>query len=750
LASTALINARFAWRQWRLFNEAARSEALKALVAGAAGGPPRLPTQQQLASLQGAAQAALDCALRATRRAAFVSEAADAAAAQAFFIAESTHAAADARARGVFCAWARWAKLSAEGRFALVVGETAAVDDGRGFKFARDLNTALRHDTLSGLKPRFVAPYDTKRMALIARNCRLRKYCGAWKMIAKRWAAAKAWRRKKVSTFLVILMRKWCRLASFLQASRREAARRRKAHSDYMLSQPLKAWYVWVRLRLEARIDADRIVAAYRRIKKRHLLAALLRAWRHSAELQRLEARYTRRQLMGALTEQKQHIGRLERLVEEHDSARTELEAAADAQKQRAMKIAKLATFRDDDVRACEAKIKSAESDVELAQMLLRATMDDRASISDHILKAQPGFGFVDRGLADLAESRAKRAADGTAAAQPSPLDAFVAMGDSENVGNGGGFSLAATIARDEPAVTAKAVDLHVPEGLKLLSHPSYVGGLMLCTAADAVDDEAPAGTPSGDASAPDDASASTPRAAAPSSAPADASTPLRPEAPADPTAPADLNKWAFVVRLDWAIQAHGGGVLRFRELADDNGLPLCYGDISASPGASVRSLQDGVSVDDTVLLQDVNDVEVNDSIVKLVLAFTEMHAVYDFLRMGDSSILPTRLQADWADYTAAASKASKRSWPTLTATSPATERQMHWADVRNALGARMPPKAGQTDLAKYFDASRQRYENTFLALFKDTRPSNERPNVYSHQPVQDDFAPKEKDYWDA
>jgi hypothetical protein len=164
--------------------------------------------------------------------------------------------------------------------------------------------------------------------------------------------------------------------------------------------------------------------------------------------------------------------------------------------------------------------------------------------------------------------------------------------------------------------------------------------------------------------------------------------------------------------------------------------------------GVSGRSLQD----DDgsPVLLRDVTDSLVNESIVQLVLDFTEMHSVFDFLRSGDSTILTQRLRDDWAEYTASA-VSTQRSWPKLTETSPVTDRQMHWADVRNALGARIRPlKDGPTDLAKYFDESRERYDNTFSGLFADTMPHEERPNVYSHQIVQDDFAPKEKDFWDA
>ena len=176
--------------------------------------------------------------------------------------------------------------------------------------------------------------------ARIARCSRLRRYCGAWRSRSALLKEVHLRRRRKLSQFVRAQLKAWHTYAIKLQAARYVAVGRWRSHLLARLSRPLSAWYLWAHARIVQRKDTERVVSAFTRLKRRHVAAVTLRAWRHAAELNRLEARYTRRQLMGALAEQKGHVRRLERLTEDLDMTRAELDNAADLAHERSAKLA--------------------------------------------------------------------------------------------------------------------------------------------------------------------------------------------------------------------------------------------------------------------------------------------------------------------------------------------------------------------------------------------------------------------------
>ena len=77
----------------------------------------------------------------------------------------------------------------------------------------------------------------------------------------------------------------------------------------------------------------------FARLKCRHSAATALRAWRHAAQFNHFEARYTRRELIAALSEQKGHIRRLEKCVDDHYIVRGELEHVVKDAHERAARL---------------------------------------------------------------------------------------------------------------------------------------------------------------------------------------------------------------------------------------------------------------------------------------------------------------------------------------------------------------------------------------------------------------------------
>ena len=208
-----------------------------------------------------------------------------------------------------FVSWAGWVKSLSEGRLILRVPLTAPAQG-----------------TKASLETRFRAPHDFQTAARISRSFQLLRYTDAWRSRAALLGSITKKQRMLLTDHLRLQLSAWNIYAARLKAARQVALDRWCAHVARETSGPLRAWYLWANMRRTRHQDSNRLVAMFARLKCRHSAATALRAWRHAAQFNHFEARYTRRELIAALSEQKGHIRRLEKCVDEHYIVGGELE----------------------------------------------------------------------------------------------------------------------------------------------------------------------------------------------------------------------------------------------------------------------------------------------------------------------------------------------------------------------------------------------------------------------------------------
>lgn len=91
------------------------------------------------------------------------------------------------------------------------------------------------------------------------------------------------------------------------------------------------------------------------------------------------------------------------------------------------------------------------------------------------------------------------------------------------------------------------------------------------------------------------------------------------------------------------------------------------------------------------------------------------------------------------------------RKWSKLTSQATPSGRAATWNDFKQHLNARLP-RGRKTEtmserMAGHIVHARGRAENTLVGLYGGK--TDERPNVYSVQPVNDDFRPGTPPRWD-
>ena len=119
--------------------------------------------------------------------------------------------------------------------------------------------------------------------------------------------------------------------------------------------------------------------------------------------------RYTRRELIAALSEQKGHIRRLEKCVDDHYIVRGELEHVVKDAHERAARLARLLPDRDAKCKQLEENLQTVEVRVASAQRYVSAVEVVRSALTQSILQMQPGVGFIDRDLATFAHDHGIR-----------------------------------------------------------------------------------------------------------------------------------------------------------------------------------------------------------------------------------------------------------------------------------------------------------------------------------------------------
>mmetsp|Transcript_31033 Transcript_31033/g.93184 ORF Transcript_31033/g.93184 Transcript_31033/m.93184 type:complete len:870 (+) Transcript_31033:224-2833(+) len=531
--------------------------------------------------------------------------------------------------RAVFTSWHRWIKSSSEGRLALAI----VPEDGREF--------SLKEISSKPLKPRFSAPHDVRAAARISRGFRLRRCTDAWHSRTTVLAALASKRRHALTKHIYRHLLAWREHANKLQSARQLALNRWCAHVAARTSGPLQAWYVWAHARKALQRNAFRVVSMFTHLKRRHIAAATLRAWRHAAELSRLEARYTRRQLMGALAEQKSHIRRLEKCVDDHDLVRAQLERAAEIANERAAKLVRYAAECDDDCKRLEDNLMAVETSVAMAQRCLSSVETVRSALMQHVLQMQPGVGFIHGDLAKLARDREARAGAG--------MSTFKVNRGQETIN-------CEALPEIPSSVENQDDGLELPKGMALVCHPNISSGLLLCRTSEILDLN---------------------------------------------QRNVDVIKTAIKARLKWLLTTRSQPIDFYGVSQINDSLLTQKGRERETDGIRGEGLRkDYFDVTQTAAsdsnhrlsaaLCDMPHDLVDEVAVKLVTNFKDMYGVFDFLRDGDNSTLCSRLTHSWNEFCQAEDRPIK-GWRKLAEKTPIRGLANTWAGLAQQLSSRMP-----------------------------------------------------------
>ena len=495
-----------------------------------------------------------------------------------------------------FVSWAGWVKSLSEGRL-----------------IPRVPLTAPAQGTKASLETRFRAPHDFQTAARISRSFQLLRYIDAWRSRAALLGSITQKQRMLLTDHLRLQLSAWNIYAARLKAARQVALDRWCAHVARETSGPLRAWYLWANMRRTRHQDSNRLVAMFARLKCRHSAATALRAWRHAAQFNHFEARYTRRELIAALSEQKGHIRRLEKCVDDHYIVRGELEHVVKDAHERAARLARLLPDLDAKCKQLEENLQTVEVRVASAQRYVSAVEVVRSALTQSILQMQPGVGFIDRDLATFAHDHGIRLEVemihpnmGFCQNVLSPPPTVCCKCTDANASTGT-LHLAPPENAGNSTAPLEPQDDKVPHGMVLVCPPNRSGGILLCRHEG------------------DDLHSSTERSVMSS----------------DST---DVIKVELAARVGWLVNLtrQSSPLVDFRRLSHIGGTPL-----TTSHEASQEISHD------TTGLFNVPTKLMHEAALLLIHTFREMQGIFEFLREGNTSALSSRLLASWGKFCA-------------------------------------------------------------------------------------------------
>lgn len=148
--------------------------------------------------------------------------------------------------------------------------------------------------------------------------------------------------------------------------------------------------------------------------------------------------------------------------------------------------------------------------------------------------------------------------------------------------------------------------------------------------------------------------------------------------------------------------------------------------------------------------LSGVSQKDAVEACLKMAKDMRDMYALWEFMRAGNSQAVPDRLKESWEEVVSQHHKVSRK-WSKLTSQATPSGRAATWNDFKQHLNARLP-RGRKTEtmserMAGHIVHARGRAENTLVGLYGGK--TDERPNVYSVQPVNDDFRPGTPPRWD-
>ena len=586
---------------------------------------------------------------------------------------------------------------------------------------------------------RYEAPYNQRRVDQFARRRVLKLAWPLWRQVTTASAAAERLRRRMQTCDVRNHLRAWRARAAHQHALRATTVAQWRDVCARRIALPFRAWYLFVEKKMRTKEDQLRLITSYLRLKLRQTQWKILRAWRHQAIFGRIEGLYTRTELMKSLAEQKAHGRYVEALAEDHYTASEEMNALLEEEREKVRRAHAKLEERADEIAQLKMALHNAETEVARVANVVECVAELHPTITAHVLKMQPDFGFRDRGLAELARIR-----DGNASGAGLEEDGEEEEEDDDPLGGDG--------AEKKPKKKKK------PAGDGAAGAPPGTPG----AAAAATGGASPAAKRKSVAKV--DAGGGGGGGLSGPAGPGDAGADI---VLGDPSAPdmaglvltytpgeelrIDHTKEAFLVRARWVLEQEKADFRAVTHIAGKNLYPDEKKSGDGGEGGASSNALGRKELPDVEPLDGVTRSDATEACLKMAKDMRDMYALWEFMRSGNVQAVPEKLLDSWEQVVDAPHKVSRK-WGKLTSQATASGRAATWNDFRQHVNARLPKDRKSETMAERMSGhivhSHGRADNTLVGLYGGSH--GDRPNLYANQAVNDDFRPGTPPRWDV
>ena len=251
-----------------------------------------------------------------------------------------------------------------------------------------------------------VTRYNQVRVDAFANRRVIQLFFFKWRQYAKTHWNVKQWRIRKWTVFVRTYFLEWLRVSRRNRNLLQRALKTWNHYGYQMKKEIFEAWHQYLLWKIQNRNIQCRLVTSYTRCKSRKTLWNIFRKWRHQAVYGRVNAFYSRSQLMMTLVEQTKHCRNMEYKMNQCMDHVSLMAECLQKNKTLVEHMNEEMLKKDKDIKAFQLSIHSAEQELLRLNSIIDTFNIVHPELMKHIMTMQSKFGFKDRKLNTFIEMR--------------------------------------------------------------------------------------------------------------------------------------------------------------------------------------------------------------------------------------------------------------------------------------------------------------------------------------------------------
>jgi len=229
-----------------------------------------------------------------------------------------------------------------------------------------------------------------------------------WAKLSKAYSRARDMFIKKSSNSVRVSLYKWKKVTKKNRQMVSYALSRWIKYNTDILKLVFVPWQKWAHSRILHKKMQKILLDSYHRCQNRRCAYRLFKKWRHQAKYGRINAFYSRNEMMESLLAQKDHCWKMEIELNSCIDKVRELSESIDINEGQIKQLQDNLRAKNIELNQQKLSLHNSEQEIARLQSTVDCVCKIQPTLTKHILEMQPKFGFQDNNLEQFARLRAR------------------------------------------------------------------------------------------------------------------------------------------------------------------------------------------------------------------------------------------------------------------------------------------------------------------------------------------------------